>query len=765
MTERRHRVGPTAIFLAGCLAASACTSDGFEADGSTETASGAASVPSSELPASTVPTTLPSVSLTVDASFGLLVIRGAEPGTTVVAVDPATDAPLATDLVEADGSALLAELPATRVRLIVERDGSAIADAGTAEVPDADPPGQRHYDDQLLDRGFSYLETRDGTRLSTFVTFPPGLSADDGPFPTLVEYSGYEPSNPDALDPARLTLPLLGYALVQVNVRGTGCSGGAFDPFSGLERLDGYDVVETVAAQTWSDGVGMWGVSYPGIMQLQVASTNPPNLAAIAPLSVISSIEDTLFPGGIYNDGFGRNWTERVTDGAASGGQRWVRDRIDSGDEICRANQALRIHNRNLVQTAEEEPFATPLSRTRSPETLADRIDVPVFLAGAWQDEQTGGGFPSMIDELQVASPAFRAYLYNGLHIDPLGPEILSPLLQFYDLYVARRSPAVGGGGVELLLAAGTAAFFGTTLTLPRPELAGLEYEQAKQRWLEQSPIRVLYEVGATAPNLPVSHFEAGFAQWPPPDLDAERRFLTAGGGIDVDPRPADESVLGRFTTNPEEGSRTVAPDLAEIWSATPGWDWPAADPRNRLSFATGALDELLVLTGPASADLRLRLPGGEPDADVEVTLIDIGPDGSETFIQAGVLRLSRRALGGDATALRPRITNTAADIDPVEAGEVADARVAILPFAHVLRPGHRLGLTIDTPGASRPEWTFDVIPRPVTIEVLSGSSVVLPVVTASETGDIADLVPATAPLCGSLRAQPCRPADETAGQ
>ena len=51
-----------------------------------------------------------------------------------------------------------------------------------------------------------------------------------------------------------------------MNLRGTGCSGGAFDYFETLQSLDGYDVIETVAAQPWvaNGKVGMVGISYPG---------------------------------------------------------------------------------------------------------------------------------------------------------------------------------------------------------------------------------------------------------------------------------------------------------------------------------------------------------------------------------------------------------------------------------------------------------------------------------------------------------------------
>ena len=61
-------------------------------------------------------------------------------------------------------------------------------------------------------------------------------------------------------------------------MRGTGCSGGAFDYFETLQSLDGYDAIETVARQPWvlHNKVGMLGISYGGISQLFVAATRPP---------------------------------------------------------------------------------------------------------------------------------------------------------------------------------------------------------------------------------------------------------------------------------------------------------------------------------------------------------------------------------------------------------------------------------------------------------------------------------------------------------
>src|SRR4029079_8020906 len=95
------------------------------------------------------------------------------------------------------------------------------------------------------------------------------------------------------------------------------CAGGPAAFWGRFTSLDGYDVVETVARQPWvlHGEVGMMGVSYGGISQLFVGQTNPPHLAAIAPLSVIDNTQTTLYPGGVLNAGFAVPWAEdRVHD-------------------------------------------------------------------------------------------------------------------------------------------------------------------------------------------------------------------------------------------------------------------------------------------------------------------------------------------------------------------------------------------------------------------------------------------------------------------
>lgn len=74
-----------------------------------------------------------------------------------------------------------------------------------------------------------------------------------------------------------------GYAFALVDCRGRGNSTGEFEPFAN-EARDGYDVVEWLAKQSWSNGkLGMWGGSYAGFDQWSTMKEFPPHLRTIVP--------------------------------------------------------------------------------------------------------------------------------------------------------------------------------------------------------------------------------------------------------------------------------------------------------------------------------------------------------------------------------------------------------------------------------------------------------------------------------------------------
>ena len=89
-----------------------------------------------------------------------------------------------------------------------------------------------------------------------------------------------------------------GFATVSLQMRGTGCSGGAYDLFGYPSDYDAYDAIEIVAHQDWvaHHKVGMVGISYSGLSQLPAAGTDPPGLAAIAPMSPTDDLFSTGLP-------------------------------------------------------------------------------------------------------------------------------------------------------------------------------------------------------------------------------------------------------------------------------------------------------------------------------------------------------------------------------------------------------------------------------------------------------------------------------------
>jgi uncharacterized protein len=330
------------------------------------------------------------------------------------------------------------------------------------------PPSTRIYDQRIPTSGYGYLTTRDGTKLAIDVRLPGG----PGPYPTLIEYSGYGYADPAGAQSGISPIAtLLGFAVVDVNMRGTGCSGGAFSFFEPLQSLDGYDVIETVAHQPWVLGhkVGMIGISYGGISQLFVAATDPPDLAAIAPLSVIDNTETTLYPGGLLNTGFAVSWAQARdfdAEPASPGhGEAWAVQRIRGGDRTCRANQVPHTASVNEVNEIAANRYYVPsVANPLNPDTFVHKIHVPVFLACQWTDEQTGGHCPELAEHFTGTRLKWFTFT-NGAHIDPLDPATAVRWYDFLSLFVARQLPdltpglralapelyqlAMGIGGVE----------------------------------------------------------------------------------------------------------------------------------------------------------------------------------------------------------------------------------------------------------------------------------------------------------------------------
>lgn len=700
----------------------------------------------------TVPTpVVTAVDFAVAPGTHQITVTGGQPGTDVVVRD-ASGAEVASGSIDDLGSLLFRRLDVGDYTVELA-DGSARSDVVSVYGPEA-IPDQSFYDNQQIGPGFGYLLTRDGTTLSINVMLPG--PADGGPYPTVVEYSGYAPSDPSSTT-FGLLFNTLGYAYVGVNMRGTGCSGGSYRFFEEAQLLDGYDAIEAVAAQDWvlDNEVGMVGISYPGISQLFVASTTPPSLNAITPLSVLDdSYRSTLYPGGILNTGFAVEWTKQRMAEAAPYGQEWTKKRADEGDALCAQNQNLRLQNPDLEAEIDANPFySSEIGDEINPSLLVGKIDVPVFMAGAWQDEQTGGRFPRLLDKF-TSSPHLYATLVNGLHTESLSPSVFPRFAEFLSLYVAKKVPDLSA----LPVIAGPLAggIFGTDAPIDSTNrFAGMSYSDALAAFENEDPIVVLFEEGAAegvAPRAPTARWSASFPSWPIPQASMRAFGLGADGVLGGTPTgstsyTADpKAVPDTFYSGPGSG----------IWRADVKFDWARNPEGTAAVFTTAPLTEDVVVVGAGTAALWLSIDGAD-DTDLEVTISEVRPDGSETYVQSGWLRASH-ASNNDADGLDrlPEHSHLESDSSPFTTGETRLVRVELFPVAHPFRAGSKLRVTIDAPGGNRGVWKFRTISNGETVTILHDadhpSALYLPVVSGLA-------VPPGVAACNSLRGQPCRPA------
>jgi len=719
------------------------------------------------------------------------------PGAQAALVGPQGEI-LTTQTVNSLGGVLFREVPPGE-GYRVESEGVQ-SDPIVVHNDDPAPWDPSIYNRSIPSSGYSYLTTRDGTELALTVHPPTSPAGQPGlphgtelpngpaylpPYPTLIEYSGYGYANPAGPQSGIAVLAnLMGFAVVDVNMRGTGCSGGAFDFFEPLQNLDGYDVIETIASQPWVKGnkVGMMGISYGGISQLFTAQLQPPSLAAISPLSVIDATATTLYPGGNLNTGFAVAWSEeRQKEAQAAGpesGQQWAYDRIQNGDTTCAENQTLHPEAADLGAKIEANDHYVPsVADPLDPVTFVDKIKVPTFLVCQWQDEQTGGHCPELASKFTGTDKKWFTFT-NGAHIDSLDPETYNRWYDFLQLYVNQQAPMVNQAATR----AAAPVIFQAAMGLPQDDVVTLPfdpiqaiptYDQALAAFEELPQVRVLFDNGAgtsptgqSTPGDPYPAFERSFDSFPIPGTAAQTWYFGPEGALSD--RLPTSAGIDRYTSDASAlpltnyGSNT---GTGGLWGNASQWDWkweqnPAG---TAVSYVSEPLPTDTTVIGAGAVYAWVR--SSTPDVDLQATISEVRPDGNETFVQNGYMRASERKLSTDpdnifkrpSTLLNPVPSFLEADAAAMPSESFEQVAIPLYYQGHVYRAGSRIRVTIAGPNGTQPIWSFGKSVPDGTADVSISfspsqpSKLVLPVIPGLR-------APTPLPPCPSLRNQPCRP-------
>lgn len=498
-----------------------------------------------------------------------------------------------------------------------------------------------------------------------------------------------------------------GYALVAVDVRGTGASFGTRDSFrSPRERDDYARIAEWAAAQPWCDGrIGAAGISYVGAACDFLASSGSPAVRAIAPLSAVwDTYIDHYYPGGLLLNRLAQSYDELMV--ALDHDRRDLLGRfayfkdphlagpapVDDDPRGELRDVAVREHIANFRMPAfigefrfhddalSYDPEFTPASFSPCHYAHRVRSDVAVLSVSGWMD---GAGYQNGAIARFLTLPNRHKHLLLGpwdhgarINVSPWRctdtPEFSldGELLRFFDTYLM---------GLD----------------------TGLAHE---------SPVHYF-----------AMHAEAWreAANWPPVEM-RHRLHLAEGGVLSTERSAGGED---RHNTDFEfgTGTQTRYGRLAAFDTRVYYGDWQQREARLPC-YRSEPLEMPLDLVGHAV--VTLNLAASEPDAALHLYLSEEERDGTVRYVTEGVLRALHRKLSEAPANYRaswPYRSQNRADAAPLTPGRAEDITIVLVPTAWRFSKYSRIRLSIA--GADRDHYGQVPHGRPPVLTIGLGRS------------------------------------------
>ena len=446
----------------------------------------------------------------------------------------------------------------------------------------------------------TWIPMKDGVRLAATLYTPDGAKATEK-FPALLEYLPYRKDDGTAAGdyPRHAYFARRGYVSVRVDIRGFGASEGVPPEreYSEQEQVDGEQVIDWLAHQSWSNGsVGMFGISWGGFAALQMAMRHPPALKAIIAIHATAELfhDDVHYVDGIAHiDEFELNMD------MAEG---WVGAPDYSLDEKTLGPRFDAPPWSLLYLTHQHDgPFWRERVRPLS------EITIPSFLIGGLQD-----GYRDNVPEMLMKSKApIKAIVGPWNHSFPNEPDF-GPQVEWRDQAVRWFDHWLKG----------------------------------RDTGVERGPRLVIYMQHWHPPDPNLQNVPGEWRRedvWPPPDTKATTLFMQAN-----------HSLAESAAAAPERHQLKYVPSVgveAGFW-----WGELLSDPRPVDAFSlvydsAPLQDEVAVLGRPHA---RLQASASAPLADWFARLSDVAPDGTVTQITGAGLNGAQRDSMSEPRDLEP---------------------------------------------------------------------------------------------------------------
>jgi predicted acyl esterase len=465
------------------------------------------------------------------------------------------------------------------LRHILLASSLALGLCGLAHAQTAPPPPAPSAAPVGHSEEFATL--RDGVKLAANVFKPQGK----GPWPVIVSRTPYlkdgrpdHPEDKDRLAQQAKRYTDAGYVFVVQDVRGKGGSEGFYSAFQN-DIEDGYDTVEWIAAQPWSNGaVGITGASALGITGNAAAMAAPPHLKAA--YVIVAPYDQLLnsYMGGVLKEKDTVGWLK---------GQKVADDVVDTSrsrvtDDVF-WNRTAMSENRKYIR-------------------------IPIYNVGGWYDIFNHGNI-SNFEYLQNHG-AKGARGNQKLLMGPFGHGQLSGGLEY------PGQDRLGGRGDQ--------------------EVRWFDYwlKGIDNGIMDEPPVTYYMMAGAEKGALSPQNGMRTSANWPPANREV-RFYLAPDKGLSTKP-PTAADAKATYKFDPANPVPTVGG--ANLTFERGPMDQRAIPARqDYLRFQTPVLDKDLVISGPVKVELYGATDG--PDTDFMAKLVDVYPDGYEALVLDAPIR------------------------------------------------------------------------------------------------------------------------------
>lgn len=572
-----------------------------------------------------------------------------------------------------------------------------------------------------------FITTRSGQKLGVLVTLPADANGNPatGPFPAILGQTAYRANFSNAiasllpaggatlLGGADRYMIRRGYATVVVDVLGAGVSSGQADLWGPNEQAGYADTVAWVVQQSWSNGkIGVAGTSYLGISALLTAAQGHPAVqAAFVNIPMGDAWRGVLGTGGLVNALLIPYWLP-LTQALSIYNQQQISDYPQYADQIRAATQdhvdamdgffLPMIHNAVAGVTGygtDDGDFWA----TRSPLEHARDIQVPTFVIGASIDAFQRDE-PLLYEQLKRKVPA-KLVIVPDAHAE----SILSALLGSYN-------PAQEGapGSARLVL-----QWFD-------------KYLKGIDSGAEQQPNVTQYVVGYGDDGIP--RYTTA-TDWPHPQAVPQRLYLHGDLTLRTEPPGASETT--HTIAEPPAPTLTVGKNkdgtLLRSWlSIADGSDksvsyyqWSLGfvlplhawykesntveNFQKAINFETAPMTQSYYINGPMQADIWMSSTARE--AALSVRVDDVEPDGTARPLANGLMSAAHRAVDESRSRylrgemIQPWHLFTLAAKQLLTPGEIVKVAVEIFPIAAVIKPGHKLRVSISASNQAQGIW------------------------------------------------------------